>query len=121
MPAHLSLLATIRTAVDATVRKIGGQGGDDRGLRLATDEAAAVLIEDARPWTVVHLSIAYDDTDIYIRMATQRAQPGRALEIHESTRLLLDCTVESYEVFGEDRQAYAILQTAHDGAGSSHR
>lgn len=115
-PAHRSFLATIRTAVGAMVREVGGA---DRDLQLATDEAAAVLIDDARPWTVVHLSIAHDDTDIYVRVVTQRAQPGRGLVIHELTTLLLDSVVESYEIFEEDRQAYAILQTAQDGVGRS--
>ncbi len=118
IPAHLSFLATIRTAVAAMLWQVGGVEGD-RDLQLASDEAAAVLIEDARPWTVVQLSIAHDDTDIYIRMGTQRAQPGRPLVVHELTRLLLDCAVESYEVFGEDGQAYAVLQTALDTGGTA--
>lgn len=119
IPAHLSFLATIRTAVGAMVREVGGADGD-RDLQFATDEAAAVLIEDARPWTVVHLSIAHDDTDIYVRIATQRAYSGRSLVVHESTQLLLDSAVESYEVFGEEWQAYAILQSALGGPGTAN-
>lgn len=119
MPAHLGFLATIRTAVGAMLRQVGGAEAG-RDLQLASGEAAAVLIEDARPWTVVHLSIAHDDTDIYIRLDTQRDQPGRPLVVHELTRLLLDCAVESYEVFGEERQAYAILQTGLGGAGTAN-
>ena len=116
VPAHASFLATIQAAVRATVREVGG-GDGDRDLQLAAGEAAAVLIEDARPWTVVHLSIAHDDTDIYVRLTTRRAQPARRLVIHELTWLLLDDLVESYELITDGRLAHAILQAAQDGAG----
>ena len=118
IPAHASFLATIQAAVRATVREVGG-GDDDRDLQLAAGEAAALLIEDARPWTVVHLSIAHDDTDIYVRLTTRRAQPDRRLLIHELTRLLLDDAVESYELIADGPRAHAILQAAQDGTGLS--
>lgn len=116
VPAHLSFLATIRAAVRATVREVGA-GDGDRDLQLAADEAAAVLIQDARPWTVLYLSIAHDDTDIYVRLTTRRAQPDRRLVIHDLTWLLLDDLVESYELITDGPLAHAILQTAQDGTG----
>lgn len=116
IPAHLSFLTTIRTAVGVMVREAGG-ADRRRDLRLAVDEAAAVLIHDARPWTGVILSIAHDEADIYVRLVSRRAQPDRRLVITDLTRLLLDSAVESYEVFADGGRGYAILQTAHDGAG----
>lgn len=115
VPAHLSSVATIRAAVRAIDEETRGADGD-RDLQLAADEASAVLIEDARPWSVVHLSIAYDDTDIYVRIAARRAHPERRLVIQEWTHLLLDSVVESYEVFSDDGWGYAILQTARGAA-----
>ena len=118
VPAHLSFLATIRAAVSAIVGEFGGVE-DDRDLQLAADEVASVLIEESRPWTVVQLSVAQDDTDIYVRIVTRRAQLGRRLVIPKLTQLLLDSAVESYEVFGEGRWGYGILQTSKAGRGSS--
>jgi hypothetical protein len=115
IPAHLGFLATIRSAVGAVVHQVGGSGACRRDLQLATDEAAAVLIEDAQPWTQLQLAITHDDADVYVRVVNQRARPGRRLGIHELTAVLLDGVVESHEVFADGECGYAILQTARNG------
>lgn len=115
VPAHLSLLATIQAAVRTHVGELGGARGD-QDLLLATEETAALLIQDARPGSAAHLSIVHDDIDIYVRIATRRLDPGRRLVIDELTQLLLDNSVESYDVCADGLWSYAILQTSQPEA-----
>jgi hypothetical protein len=115
LPAHLSFLAVIRDAVAAVVREVGGSSACRRDLQLASDEAAAVLIEDAPAWSEVKMAIAHDDADIYVRLITRRAKPGHRLVIHELTRMLLGSAVQSYDIFAEDQLAYAFLQAPRAG------
>jgi hypothetical protein len=114
IPAHLGFLPTIRTAVDDVVHEVGGSPACRRDLQLAADEAAAVLIEDALPWTELRLAITHDETDVYVRLVTRRAQPGHRLGIQELTQVLLEGVVESHEVFADGRRGYAILQRARN-------
>jgi hypothetical protein len=118
LPAHLSLLATVRAAVAAVVREVGGSGACAREMQLAADEAAAVLIEDATPWTELTLAVAHDEADVYVRLVTRRARPGPPLAIHELTQMLLDGVVASSALFPDGERAYAFLETPKDGAGT---
>jgi hypothetical protein len=116
IPAHLGFLATIRTAVGDVVQEVGGSAACRRDLQLAADEAAAVLIEDALPWTELQLAITHDDTDVYVRVVSRRAQPARRLGMQELTQVLLEGVVESHEVFAEGQRGYAILQRGRNGS-----
>ncbi len=115
IPAHLGLLGAIRSAVGAVVHQIGASAACRRDLQLAADEAAAVLIEDARPWTELQLAITHDDSDVYVGVVNRRAEPVRRLGVNELTEVLLEGVVESHEVFADGERGYAILQTARDG------
>lgn len=109
----------MRVAVGAFVDQVGGSPACRRELQLATDEAAAVLIDDAMPWTEIRLVVTYDDEDVYVRVVSRRAQPGRGLGTGDLTALLLDGMVESYELFADGQRGYAILQTSWDGVGAA--
>lgn|GEM_PF-5723544 len=116
VPAHLGFLAAIRAAVGAVVQQVGASSDCRRDLQLATDEAAAVLIEDALPWTQLELAIEHDDADVYVRIVNRRAHPARRLGVDGLTRLLLGGVVESHELFVEDARGYAILQRPRNGS-----
>ncbi len=118
VPAHLGFLPTIRTALGTLAEELGETNARARDLQLAADEVAAVLIDDASAWTQLQLSIAHDETDIYVRIVTRRARPGRRLVVHELTQLLLRSAVASYELFADDQLGYAFLQIPRDGADS---
>lgn len=115
VPAHLGFLAAIRAAIGVVARQVGASAACQRDLQLATDEAAAVLIEDALPWTELELAIEHDDADVYVRIANRRAHPARRLDVDHLTRLLLGGMVESHELFVEDTRCYAILQRPRTG------
>lgn len=115
LPAHLSFLAAIRTVVNTFIWEVGGSPNCRRELQLAADEAAAILMEDAVPWSEVEVSIAHDDTDVYVRLSIRRADPSHRLMIDELTQMLLDGVVESHEILVDGDRAYAVMQTSRDG------
>ncbi|MCC5950100.1 MAG: hypothetical protein JJT89_16745 [Nitriliruptoraceae bacterium] len=116
VPAHLSLLTTIRTGVGDLVHQVGGSATCAHDLQLAADEVVAVLIADSSPWSDLTLVIAHDEEDVYVRVSTVRAQPRHALTVHDLTTTLLTSVVESSSILTDGDRGYAFLQTPQGGS-----
>ena len=112
LPAELRFLEVARSAVRVGLAGSACDPGCDRDLQLATDELASILIVAAEHPAQLRLTVTDDETDAYVRMQVPASPAGGTPPTGELTRLLLDATVESYEITIEDDQLLGVLQRA---------
>jgi len=110
LPAELRFLEVLRTAVRVAIDASGCDGGCDRDLQLAVDELASILIVSARTPSGLKLVVTHDETDVYVRMAVPVSEAGFHPEVADLTRLLLDATVDSYDVRTDEEDLVGVLQ-----------
>jgi hypothetical protein len=116
VPAELRFLEVLRTAVRVAVEGSGCDAGCDRDLQLAVDELASILIVSAQTPSGLHLGVTHDETDIYVRMIVPISEAGFHPEVADLTRLLLDATVDSYDVRTDGEDLVGVLQRSlHSG------
>ena len=114
MPAEPRFLEVIRMAVVISMRDSGCDAGCLRDLRLAADELGAVLIASARPGTDLRLEVVDDGTDAYVRMAVPLPSTGSPSGSTDLALLLLDATVDSYDIRSDGDELLGVLQRALD-------
>lgn len=114
VPAELRFLEVLRTAVRVAIEGSGCDSGCDRDLQLAVDEMASILIVSARTPGGLELAVTHDETDIYVRMVVPISETGFHPEVADLTRLLLDATVDSYDVRTDDEDLVGVLQRSLD-------
>jgi hypothetical protein len=112
IPAELRFLDVARSAVSAALAGSGRDAGCERDLQLATDELAAILIASARVRSQLSIAVTDDGTDVYVRMVVAMAPSGFYAASLDLTRMLLDATVDSYEVGVDGDALVGILQRA---------
>lgn len=110
VPAELRFLEVIRLAVRIAGEGRGLDGESERDLQLASDELAAVLILAARSCVALHLSVDHDGDDVYVRMSVPLSDDGFHPEVPNMTKLLLDATVDSYEICTDGDDVIGVLQ-----------
>ena len=110
VPAELRFLEVLRTAVRVAIEGSGCDTGCDRDLQLAVDELASILIVSARTPGGLQLAVTHDETDVYVRMVVPLSAAGFHPEVADLTRLLLDATVDSYDVRTDDEDLVGVLQ-----------
>ncbi len=110
VPAELRFLEVLRTAVRIAVDGSGCDSGCDRDLQLAVDELASILIVSARTPSGLQLAVTHDETDVYVRMTVPISDAGFHPEVADLTRLLLDATVDSYDVRTDEEDLVGVLQ-----------
>lgn len=112
VPAELRFLEVLRTAVRVATESAECDHGCDRDLQLAADELASILIVSARTPGTLRLSVTTDESDVYLRMVVPLAETGFTSEVADLTRMLLDATVDSYDVRGDGGELIGVLQRA---------
>jgi hypothetical protein len=112
MPADRGFLDVARSAVSAALAGSGGDEGCERDLQLATDELASILVVSARARSQLNLAVTDDGTDVYVRMSVPVGPSGFYAPSLDLTRMLLDATVDSYEVVVDGDDLIGILQRA---------
>jgi hypothetical protein len=112
LPAELRFLEVARSTVRVGLAGSACDPGCERDLQLATDELASIVIVAADHPAQLQLTVTDDETDAYVRMQVPAAPAGDTPPLGELTRLLLDATVESYELTSEDEQLSGVLQRA---------
>jgi hypothetical protein len=110
VPAELRFLEVLRIAVRVAAADSGCDGACDRDLQLAVDELASILIISARTPSGLELAVTHDETDVYVRMVVPVSEAGFRPEVADLTRLLLDATVDSYEVRTDNEDLVGVLQ-----------
>ena len=110
VPAELRFLEVLRTAVRVAMDGTGCDNGCDRDLQLAVDELASILIVSARTPSGLQLTVTHDETDIYVRMVVPISDAGFHPEVADLTRMLLDATVDSYDVRTDDEHLVGVLK-----------
>lgn len=114
VPAELRFLEVLRTAVRVAIEGSGCDNGCDRDLQLAVDELASILIVSARTPGGLQLAVTHDETDVYVRMVVPISEAGFHPEVADLTRLLLDATVDSYDVRTDEEDLVGVLQRSLD-------
>lgn len=114
VPAELRFLEVLRTAVRVAIDDSGCDSGCDRDLQLAVDELASILIVAAQTPSGLQLAVNNDETDIYVRMVVPICEAGFHPEVADLTRMLLDATVDSYDVRTDDHDLVGVLQRSLD-------
>lgn len=114
VPAELRFLEVLRAAVRVAIEGSGCDNGCDRDLQLAVDELASILIVSARTPGGLQLAVTHDETDVYVRMVVPISEAGFHPEVADLTRLLLDATVDSYDVRTDDEDLVGVLQRTLD-------
>ena len=117
VPAELRFLEVLRIAVRVALEDSGCDDGCDRDLQLAVDELASILIVSARAPSGLQLAVTHDESDVYVRMVVPISEAGFHPAVADLTRLLLDATVDSYDVRTDDDDLVGVLQRSLD----SHR
>jgi len=112
MPAELRFLEVARNAVRVGLVGSACDPGCERDLQLATDELASILIIAADRPARLQLTVTDDGTDVYVRLLVPASPAGVPPPLSELTRLLLDATVESYEIALEGDRLLGVLQRA---------
>ena len=114
VPAELRYLEVLRVAVRVATEGAGCDYGCDRDLQLAADELASILIVSARTPGTLRLAVTTDESDVYVRMMVPLAETGFQTEVADLTRMLLDATVDSYDVRSDGGELIGVLQRALD-------
>jgi anti-sigma regulatory factor (Ser/Thr protein kinase) len=117
VPAELRFLEVLRLAVRVATENSGCDDGCDRDLQLAVDELASILIVSARTPSGLELAVTHDEADVYVRMVVPVSDAGFHPEVADLTRLLLDATVDSYDVRTDDEDLVGVLQRSLDSDG----
>lgn len=110
LPAELRFLEVARIAVRLRLADSSCDPGCARDLQLAADELASILIVAADHPAQLRVTVTDDETDVYVRMEVPAPPAGDTPHPGELTRLLLDATVESYEITIEGELLYGVLQ-----------
>lgn len=110
VPAELRFLAVLRLAVAVITDTRPYDDGCRDDLQLATDELASVLIPSAREGAELTMSVRHDEDDIYVRMTADVGDSGFRPDGLELTRMLLDDTVDSYDVAVHDGRLIGVVQ-----------
>lgn len=124
LPAEFRFLEVVRVAVGATLAGGGCDDGCRRDLQLASDEVAATLIGAARDHSRLRIGIAEDGSDVYVRMEVALSEHGFHPPTLALTRLLLDASVDSYEIGCDGDRLLGVIQRAMDSSApdrGSHR
>jgi hypothetical protein len=110
MPAELRFLTVARTVVLVATEQADRDAECEDDLQLATDELASVVVSSAGAGTELRMSVAHDDTDIYVRMTAPVADGTTTAAVPELSLILLRATVDSFDVTVHDAKVVAILQ-----------
>jgi hypothetical protein len=112
VPAELRFLEVVCTAVRTALADSDCDSGCMRDLELATDELASILITSADHPSQLSVAVTDDEADVYVRMLVPVAPGGSAPHVAELTRMLLDASVESYELRLDGDHLLGVLQRA---------
>jgi hypothetical protein len=110
LPAHPGYVHCVGDVLHATLVLIGRDLAAEFDLEMAARVLVDATIQHARPWTPLQVSIAVDDTDVFVRLAVHLLDPDRTLQLGSHVQAVLRRHVESYEVLQEGDTAFAVLQ-----------
>lgn len=111
-PAHRAFVGYLGSVLGTTLEFA------DRGVASGCDLQAAVrsianeMIEQARPWTPVEVSIVIDDTDVFVRSSAELLDPTEPTQLSDHARATLQRNVDSFEVLLEEGVMFAVLQVS---------
>jgi hypothetical protein len=110
VPAQLRFLEVIRRAACIELETRGGDADCTRDVLLAVDELASVLILSAQAPSQLRLTVSSDAVEVDVRMDVLLSEAGYHPNIEELTRLLLDATVDIYDIRTNGREVLARLR-----------
>lgn len=110
LPSELRFLEVVRAAVSMALIDSGCDAACERDLQLAVDELASVLIASSHDPSDLRVAVTDDGIDAYVRMLVAVARTGFRPRFAELTRLLLDATVDSYEIRLDGSDLLGVLQ-----------
>lgn len=97
VPATPRFLRLLRTTAAGVATDFGACEQATVELRLAVDEACAVLIEDADPDTRLTLECCVENRDLVVTV-TSSPSTGSSLRPHPVAEAILAWSVDDYEV-----------------------
>lgn len=101
LPADPQFFRLARMTASGVAADFGASEDAVMELRLAVDEACAVLIEHADAETRLHVMCAMEDRDFVVTVTSSATNPSR-LQPHPVAEAILAWAVSSYEI---DRDA----------------
>lgn len=109
IPTDAAYLGVLRRLVQTFAWRSGLRmdGVDD--LRLAVDEAAAVLMEHAGPAQPLSVTVYDDEDDLYVRFEVAIA-PDVERALSPESAVLLESTTDSYVIEDDGDRLIAVLQ-----------
>ena len=96
--------------VATTLALVGRDPAAGNDLEAAVLTVAAAIIAHARPWTPLEVSIAIEDTDVFVRLSAALLDPHEPIELGAHAQARLRRRVESYEVVHDAGIVTAVLQ-----------
>lgn len=119
LPAHRGLVGLIGAALDAALTLVDRTVAAGNHLEAAVLPVAHAMIQGARPWTPLEVSIAIDDTDVFVRLAVELLDRDEPAPFGEHLRSTLRRNLESHELVHEDGRVLAVLQAPLEPVESS--
>lgn len=114
IPAHRGFVDCIAAALTATLALVDRNLAAGNHLEAAVLTAVQVMIQAARPWSPLEVSIAIDDTDAFVRLAAELLDPNEPAGFGEHVRATLHRNLESHELLYEGERVLAVLQAPLD-------
>lgn len=105
VPAAAGFLRLIRLSAETVAAELGASVATTLDLRLAVDEACAVLIDRAAAHDRLHLSYRsyrVDGRRTLEAVVRSSARSGRALDLHPVAAAVLAWAVEHHELGADD-------------------
>lgn len=110
LPAHRGLAGCAWSAVESTIALVDRDLDAGTQLEEAVAVAAEAVIQWARPWTPLEISITVDDTDVYVRLSAALLDPDEPPRLDEHTQAMLRQNVESLELVHDRGTVLVVLQ-----------
>lgn len=110
VPAQLRFIEIVRRSAAIALEGAGGDAGCARDVALAVDELASIVILSAATPSHLRLTVCHDEAHAYVRMEAPLSADGFHPQVAELTQLLLDATVDVYDVSTNGRELVGTLQ-----------